>query len=294
MDEPFQSWETALALNERGKLEDSESAFVKATNDFFYAGSNTTQAVARAYFEYSTLMDSFAIVQRAKQFRFQSKYEQSLSEFGKVSEILRGTVHFGFLSGYISACAILETAEELIDKPDRFEAYRNAIALFEQSKIALGLRDESHPSMPVIDSMIKYGVFMALSTESQILSEEGKTGEARRKSVRSERVRKEYLKLTGKPHTEKTMNYFPLSDWLRARRGGFIVSFAEKDSLCFGNVGLNPVFLETAGASMVRRVIKPHESFSVGVDKLGKGRIRIVYRDIVGKDDYDEGCMLII
>ncbi len=52
---------------------------------------------------------------------------------------------------------------------DLFQAYRNAIALFEQSKIALSLRDENHKMMQKIDAMLKFSIGGALKTEGDIL-----------------------------------------------------------------------------------------------------------------------------
>ena len=118
-----------------GELEASKSWFSQAAHLFFDLGSVTSSRVERALFEYSTLMDAFTIVQQARRLKLDLKYEESLSEFTKAAEILRSTVHFGFLSGYESGCATLETAVELKESDEAFQAFKNAITLFEQSKL---------------------------------------------------------------------------------------------------------------------------------------------------------------
>lgn len=224
--------------------------------------------------------------------RLELRYDESLKLFGDASEILRATVHFGFLSAFETACATLETASELKDEPDQFEALRNSIALFEQSKLALGLRDELHPTIRVIDSMIKYSISMALQVESGILVGQGKNEEARKKIDQSELVKEDYLKLTG--INRRPVNYFPLTDWARARKGGFIITFPVSQSMWFGNIGSNPVILESAGGSIVNKVIEPFESISIPAIDLGGGRVRMTYRDLRDDIAYNEGCVLMV
>lgn len=289
---PFEIWENAIDLDEKDSIGESCNMFARASQSFFEFGSNIRPTVGRACFEYSTLMDSFSRIQKARLLRLELSYEDSLREFGIASEILRATVHFGFLSAYESACATLETAAELDEKTEAFEAFRNAIALFEQSKLALGLRDELHPTIRVIDSMIKYSISMALSAESSLLADKGKSDQARKKSLQSELVRKEYQSLAGA--RRKPINYFPVNDWSRAKKSGFIVSYPENNSMWFGNIGSNPVNLEAAGENKTSEVLVPFQTMTVSAEKLGKGRIRVVYRDIKEKTTYDEGCVLMI
>ncbi|MDG7002185.1 MAG: hypothetical protein JRN15_24055 [Nitrososphaerota archaeon] len=289
---PFDLWGDAIDLNEKNSIRESSNMFARASQSFFEFGSSIRPIVGRACFEYSTLMDSFSRIQKARLLRLELQYDDSLREFGVASEILRATVHFGFLSAYESACATLETASELDEKTEAFEAFRNAIALFEQSKLALGLRDELHPTIRVIDSMIKYSISMALYAESSLLADKGKSEEARKKAAQSELVKKEFLSLAG--NRLKSINYFPVNDWSRAKKSGFIVSYPESNSMWFGNIGSNPVSLEAAGETKTSEVLNPFETMTVSAENLGKGRIRIVYRDLKEKITYDEGCVLMI
>lgn len=289
---PFQDWEDAISLNEKGSIKESGSTFARSSQHFFEFGSNVRRGVARAFFEYSTLMDSFSKIQEARLTRLESRYDESLKLFGDASEILRATVHFGFLSAYETACATLETAGELEDEAETFEALKNAISLFEQSKLALGLRDELHPAIHIIDAMIKYSISKALLAESEILAGEGKRKESEEKNEQSRRVSADYIKLAGSKHG--VIDYFPISDWLRAKSGGFVASYQEKDAMWFGNIGPNPVIIERAGACKVGLVVQPFQSISVDANSLGKGRIRVVYRDLKISKSYDEGCVLMV
>ncbi len=121
-------------MDRKGELEDSESSFRQAARFFFDSGSDAGSHVGRAFFEYSTLMDAFASVQGVRQLKLNSKYEESLSEFTGAAEILRSSVHFGFLSGYESGCATLEAALEIKDPDEAFQAFKNAIALCMSSR----------------------------------------------------------------------------------------------------------------------------------------------------------------
>ena len=151
-------------------------------------------------------MDAFAIVQQARRLKLNLKYEESLSEFTKAAEILRSTVHFGFLSGYESGCATLETALELKDPDESFQAFKNAIALFEQSKLALGFRDEKHPMVEVIDSLIKYSISEAFLAESRSLSQSGKKDEAKRKLQQSRAIAEDHEVLARKAGHQTSLN----------------------------------------------------------------------------------------
>ena len=149
-----------------------------------------------------------------------------------------------------------------------------------------------HPTVRIIDSFLKYSISRALLAESGVLAEEGELEEAKTKLDQSERVKEDYFKLAGSKW--KTVNYFPLTDWDRAKRGGFMISFPENQSMWIGNIGSNPVILESAGAAEVNEVVDPFKSISVPAVKLGKGRLRISYRDLKNDKTYDEGCVLMI
>jgi tetratricopeptide (TPR) repeat protein len=293
--DPFQSWQKALSLDSEREFETSKSWFSQAARFFFDSGSDASSHVGRAFFEYSTLMDAFASVQQARQLKLNSKYEESLSEFTRAAEILRSSVHFGFLSGYESGCATLESALEIKDPDEAFQAIKNAIALFEQSKLALGFRDERHPIVDVIDSLIKYSISEAFLAESKSLSQNGKNDEAHRKIQQSRAIAVNHEVLASKAGTKpRSIDYFPLMDWNRARSTGFLVSFPEQDSIWLGNVGSNSVIVETLGKNKIDQVIDPLESVSCPVSSSSKGRIRVVYVDLKEQKKYDEGCLLMI
>lgn len=291
MSNPFQVWQGAIVLDEQNSIRESSKMFAKASQSFFEFGS-IKPAVGRACFEYSTLMDSFYRIQVARQLRFELRYDESLKEFGNASQILRATVHFGFLSAYVSACATLETAEELHDKNEAFAAFRNAIALFEQSKFALGLRDELHPTIRIIDSMIKYSISRALFVESGIIADEHKAEESRKKIEQSELIKKEYHSLAG--NGSSRINYFPIQDWKRAQSGALIVSYPENKLMWLMNIGSNPVKVDAVGASQMSDVVNPFQALAVPTEKLGRGRIRVVYRDSTTNKIYDEGCLMMV
>jgi hypothetical protein len=285
----------ALSFDEEGKLEHSKAWFTQAAHLFFDSGSGANSRVGKAFFEYSTLMDAFALVQQARLERLNSEYEESLSEFAKATEVLRSSVHFGFLSGYESGCAMLETALELENLDDSFQAFKNANALFEQSKLALGLRDERHPLVDVIDSLIKYSISEAFLTESRTFLEAGNENEALRKVQQSTVSADDHKSLTRKIGTEPYLiNYFPLEDWNRALSTGFVATFPEQDSIWLGNIGSNPVKVETLGGNRIDQIIGPAQSISLPLTKSSKGRIRVVYEDMRNQKWYDEGSMLVI
>lgn len=293
--DPFSTWQEALQLDSRGELEESKSLFAKAAKLFFEFGSGTNARVGRALFEYSSLMDAFASVQTARDLHSKKDYDGSLIEFAKAAETLRATIHFGFLSGYVSGCAILEEAIATKEPDEAHQAFKNANALFEQSKLALGLRDEKHLLIDVIDSLLKYSISRAFLAESSKLSQGGRSEEARIKTDQSLSLKKDHESLASKSGLRPYLiTYFPSDDWKRAQSTGFIVTFPENDSIWAGNVGCNPVEIISLGDKSVNIIVNPFQSISYPVDSKHKGRIRIVYRDLKESKSYDEGCLLMI
>lgn len=282
-------------MDERSDFEASKSLFSNAARLFFDSGTASDSGIGRALYEYSTLMDAFASVQGGRWLKQNSDYDGSLKEFAKAAEIFRSSVHFGFLSGYVSGCATLEAALELMELEESFQALKNAIALFEQSKLALGFRDEKNPMVAVIDSLIKYSISEAFQSESRSLSQTGNGDEAKIKLQQSIAVRVDHETLARKAGIKPyTISYFPLEDWKRARSTGFLISFPEQNSIWLGNVGSNAVQVESLGAKGISMRIEPKHSVSWPVSSISKGRIRVVYSDIKEKKEYDEGCMLMI
>ncbi|MDG6906138.1 MAG: hypothetical protein JRN20_10180 [Nitrososphaerota archaeon] len=290
--EPFDAWRTALILDEQCKLVESKSKFTQTAELFFDSGSGAYSEIGIALFEYSTLMDAFAGVQEARKLRKESEFEKSLTEFSRAAEILRATMHFGFLAGYVSGCAILEEAMRSQVTDERLETLRKAIALFEQSKLTLSFRDDKHAVITVIDSLLKYSISEALFAESRKTKN---SQETRIKSAQARAVFSEYDLLAQKSGIDPmSIPYFPLEDWRRAKFTGFVVSFPENNSIWLGNIGCNSVKVETLGTKSINLIVEPHRSLSSVIDPRTKGRIRVVYTDLKQKKRYDEGCHLMI
>lgn len=289
---PFKAWERALSLDKMKLFEDSRSEFKSAAQAFFDLARSRVPT-ARALFEYSTLMDAFVSIQEGRILKSKSLFDESFAAFSKATEVLRATMHFGFLSGYVSGCASLETSLELEASEDSFQGLKNAIALFEQSKITLSFRDEKHPVIRVIDALIKYSISKALLTESQIIMEKN-ADESKKKMVRSEAIMKDYLKISKEAGiVPDAINYFPIDDFGRALSNAFIVSFPESDGMWLGNLGIYPATILTLADQPVNTVIEPNQSTHLAL-KPSRGRIRVTYTDLKENKSYDEGCMSII
>lgn len=290
-DDPFVAWEKALQSDRAKSFESSKSEFKHAASIFFDQGSASRTSVGRALFEYSTLMDAFASVQEARILKALEKYEESLAEYSKATEILRATIHFGFLSGYISASASLEAALELAPSDDAFQGFKNAIALFEQSKLTLSFRDEKHPLINLIDASIKYSISNAFFVESELLLANGSEEESRKKRSRSDALRQEYEDMMSRiGMVPNLIDYFPINDWIRAKSGAFVTSFPESNGIWLGNIGVNPALIEAFGNDRLDKQIGPDESVFCPFKETTRGRIRVRYLDVKKGKNYDEGC----
>ena len=271
--------------------------FAEAARTFFEEGTGAKAHVARAYFEHSTLMDAFAAVQEARILKAKSSFDESLEKFAKASEILRATVHFAYLASYISGCATLETAMEMESREEKFEGFKNAIALFEQSKLALSFRDEHHPSLRSIDAVIKFTISRALLVESQILSDEGSLLESSEKIEQSRDVEKDFVILAGGTKIEPSryrIEYLSKYDCERALEGASLTVFPEATSLWIGNVGGNPALVESLGKDKVNKTILAFNSTTWPMKSDFRGRLRISYIDELTGNRFDEGCLTVI
>ncbi len=273
--------------------------FEVAAKAFFEEASGAAIGVARALLEYSTLMDAFAAVQEGRLLKTQMKFDEALKNFAKASEILRATVHFGFLASYVSGCASLETASEISDDEEKFQGYKNAIGVLEQSKLALSFRDERHPLMRSIDALIKFAISRALLVESQMLMQKGATADSRKKRKQSRSVEKDFEELAGEevhsPVSRYKIDYFLKGyEYERATLGAFIMTFPERTSLWIGNVGKNFALVETLGEAPVGKTIPPSGSITVPMLPEFHGRLRIQYTDEETHRRYDEGCLTVI
>lgn len=282
----FETWKNALRLDIKGAVQESADQFGAAAQEFFESASKN-EAVGRAFFEYSTVMDAFRNVQVGRLLKERYDYDGSLAGFTKASEILRSTVHYAFLAGYVSGCATLELALELDDLSEAIGALRNAIALFEQSKLAIGFRDERHPIVAIIDSIIKRAVSRALSFEA-MLDAHNDTSE---NHSRLEKLSTHGYRKDSKDQI-KPIDYFPLDDWKRAQTSGFLATYPGPNSVLLINVGCNPVRVESLGGDKVAAVIEPRRCFTIELSNTIKGKIRVSYKDLKEKTHFDEGCML--
>ena len=297
--EGFESWQAALSADGKSMLEVSKAHFQTAAQVFFDEGSSKKASIGRALFEYSTLMDAFALVQEGRLLKSISEYDISLSSFEKASEVLRSTLHFAFLSSYVSGCASLETALEMEAGEDSFQGFKNAIALFEQSKLLLSFRDEKHPLVHSIEVLLKYSISRALLVESENLSKTGSREAARKKKETSKEVEKDFemlAKLDGEKRSLSnfTIDYFPKYECVRASTGALLVVFPEKANLWIGNVGRNAAFLEKIGEERIGKILGPNESISQRIEENFRGKLRISYEDTDNKNRFDEGCLTII
>jgi hypothetical protein len=295
----YELWERALLLDRDNLIEESKQKFQAAANSFFTEASGEKSGIGRALNEYSTVLDAFSSVQEGRLQRNSSIFEEALVSFSKASEILRATIHYAFMASYISGCVTLETAPDFEDDDEKFQGYKNAISLFEQSKIALSFRDDRHPLLRSIDSMVKYAISRALLLESDMLAKDGSLSDARKKREQSNRVEEEFLDESGSDKQLETQ-HFKIDYFLkgyeceRALVGSYLVTFPERNSLWIGNVGSNPAFLETLGKSDVNKSISSCDSILLPMEKNFHGRLRISYKDEVDKKSFDEGCLTVI
>jgi hypothetical protein len=291
----FEFWKVAAAEDSKAELETSKSHLQSAARVFFEEGSTTKTAVGRALFEFSTLMDAFVAVQEGRILKSSGEFDASLSKFQHASEIFRSTVHYGYLSGYVSGCASLETAIEMQPGEDSFQGFKNANALFEQSKLLLSFRDEKHPFVHSIDILLKYSISRALLVESLNLAKDGSKESARKKKEQSSLVEDDFEKLAGsKAAKHFKINYLPDHECNRAEKGALLVVFPEQQNMWIGNVGKNSSFVHKLGDGEIEKEISPDESIAQKMVENFRGKLRVVYEDTENHQKYDEGCLTVI
>ncbi len=291
----FDRWRAALLADSEDKLETSAAYFKSAAKEFFDEGSSKRAAVGRALFEFSTLMDGFSSVQEARLSKSNSDFELSLSKFGRAAEIFRSTIHYAFLSGYVSGCASLETALEMEAREDSFQGFKNANALFEQSKLLLSFRDERHPFMRSIDILLKYSISRALLVESNNLQIKGASQGSRIKKEQSMAVEEDFEKLAGKKAAKSfKIKYLPDYECIRAERGALAIVFPEQRTMWIGNVGKNAAVVLKMGNREIGKKIAPDESLIQVIEEGYRGKLRIIYEDMVSDERFDEGCLTVL
>ncbi len=295
--DPFSIWSSAVEADQRGKLEDSRLLFKTAAQSFFDSAADLSK-ISRACFEYSTLMDAFSIVQEARTIVNEMEFDRALELFSKGSEILRSTIHFGFLSPYIAACASLEVSDFLQETDeDRFQAYKSSIALFEQAKLVLSFMDEYHPLNTLIDAQIRYALSKTLHVESLRAFKDGTPKELLEdKMKRSKRLRKEYVFLIAKNGgMVDNLQYLIANDPARALKGAFIVCYPDSESLWLLNVGVNGALLSQVGhLAFESKCILPKSNLAIPLVQLQKMQIRVNYKDQKSGIAFDEGCISLV
>jgi tetratricopeptide (TPR) repeat protein len=292
--DPFTLWEEGMSSDSAGLYHLSASKFQLAAQTFFeFASSASENKIVKAYYEYSTLMDAFSRIQRGRELLELKEFDYALEKFTESSNILRATVHFGFLAPYVSACAISEVTD-LRDQNDKenddsFEHFKHAIALFEQSKIALSFRDENDPIVKKIDTYIQYCISEALRLEATrdkgtVDSEPSFNYDKDLNVSRNQDI-----------GTKTKMQYLPLMDFKRAKEGSFVVSYPDLEGLWLINIGVNSANLLRVGSLCLNRVIlESKSSLHFSANEFGKGRIRLQYEDNVTGMKFDEGCLHVI
>jgi hypothetical protein len=292
----FKLWEEGMNDDSAGYYGLSASKFQLAAQSFFEAGSPESKQV-KAYYEYSTLMDAYARIQQGRQLLESRQFDEALGKFTESAKILRSTIHFGFLAPYVSACAITQVTElGERNEEESIEGYKNAIALFEQSKIALSFRDELDSIIRKIDKYIRFCVSQALYLESLQHLRSGDTLIAADKENRARAVKQEYLSdANNNLGNAAKLQFLPLLDFKRVDEGAFVVSYPDADGLWLVNIGQNPAHLIKIGSlSLGQVLLGAQDSVHFNASEIGKGKIRLEYEDKATGKKYNEGCVLII
>ena len=293
--DPYLHWKCAVALDLMLDYDNSAVEF-KTAAQFFFNLSSTETKIARALFEYSTLMDAFSNTQQARKFILESDLAKALDSLTQAAEILRATLHFAFLAPYVSGCATLEIANSLdVSDEDCLQAYKNAIALFEQSKIALSFRDENHPLADTMTAYIKFAISKALLIEAQNLRIVHSNNKAQEKENRYNEVRQEYEYFAAKAGLRPNkIDYLPLLDYLRVETSAYVVGYPDSQSLWLLNIGAHPSRIEKMGQQSPNVDLASKDSIPFPLSQLGKGRIYVTYFDNSSNIKYKEGCISLI
>ncbi|MDH2900940.1 MAG: hypothetical protein PXY39_08195 [archaeon] len=295
-EDPFTLWGEGIDLDQSFQFEESSSKFKAAAQEFFGLGSRY-EKVARAYYEYSTLMDAYSQIEMGRKDIGVNEFDQALVKFDESAKILRSTIHFGFLAPFISACATTETTDKMErEDAECLQGYKNAIAFYEQSKLALSFRDERHSIITVIDAGIRYCISQALFVESLDQRRQGNIEASADKEKRSKLLRSEFeglLKKAGRD--KKSLIYHPLDDYERAKGSAFVVSFPDASSLSLLNLGSNTARIEKIGNyEPLGADLEPSNSMNFSSKVIGKGKIRVIYTDMVCGKKFNEGCLMAI
>lgn len=242
-------------------------------------------------------MDAHSQIELGRKDIGTNEFDQALVKFDGAAKILRSTIHFGFVAPFISACATAETTDKMErEDPECLQGYKNAIALYEQSKLALSFRDEYHFTITVMDAYIRYCISQALFVESLDQKRQGNTEASNDKERRSKLLRSEFEDLLKKAgQDKKSLLYHPLDDYKRVKEGSFVVSFPDASSLSLLNLGTHMARIEKIGSFDPLGVdLEPGNSMNFSSKVIGRGKIRVIYTDMVSGKKFNEGCLMAI
>ena len=242
-------------------------------------------------------MDAYSQIELGRKDIGVNEFDQALVKFDEAAKILRSTIHFGFLAPFISAIATAETTDEMErEDAECLQGYKNAIALYEQSKLALSFRDADHLIIRVIDASIRYCISQALYVESLDQRRQGNIEASTDKEKRSKLLRSEFeglLKKAGRD--KKSLIYHPLDDYERTKASAFVVSFPDASSLSLLNLGSQTARIEKIGIyEPLGADLEPNNSMNFSSKVIGKGKIRVIYTDMVSGKKFNEGCLMAI
>jgi hypothetical protein len=294
-DDPFSLWAEGVNRDLENRIEESHDKFIAAAKSFFDSAASNSE-VATACYEYSTLMDAYSTVQKGRKLIAGEEFESALDCIAKAGEIFRSTIHFAFLSPFVAASAGLEVLQDLDDSdPEKFQACKNSIALFEQSKIVLSFRDEHHPIIDLIDAYIRLAISKALRIEALQEKTSYKDSDSQEKIARSDNLDQEFrTRLEKLGRTNYRLDFFPVSDYERAQRSSFLIGYPSGDNLSLLNVGTSPALVRRVGNIETQQVIAPKSNLQIPLRQLEKMKIRVIYRDLKSGNDYDEGCLSLL
>ena len=242
-------------------------------------------------------MDAFAKTQNARIAMSNGDFEVALHQLKVATEIFRSSIHFAFLAPYVSACATLDAASGLESKDmARFESFRNAVALFEQTKLGIYLNDDGDPKLHKIEMNLKLAISKALRSEGEALEASGDTENAERKYAQYIAVNNDYIDLVSENVTEPGyLEYFIADDYARALDGAYIVTYANADSIELLNVGINEARVLKLGDEQTDSLVQSGRSVAFSLEStLKKGRLRVCYEDYKTGKKYSEASILVL
>jgi hypothetical protein len=292
----FELWVEALGADKRDDLSVAKSLFESAAKAF-YDLATSSPGISSACYEYSTLMDAFCTVENCREYVRKEDFDVALDSISKAGEIFRTTLHFAFLSPYVAACAGLEVLDGLEESdPDRMQACKNSIALFEQAKLVLSFRDEKHPIVRLIDGYLNLGISKGLECEAkQAAKAAGSDSEIQSKLQRSENLRDGFkVRMTEIGESTDRLNYLPVKDCKRAIEGSFLLGYPDADDLSILNVGSSAGRLVQLGGRDFDSEIPSGSALRVKLTQFGKMKIRMLYEDTRAGKRFDEGCISLI